>query len=159
MNQDALQFGGEKEVLAPRGNVERLDADPVAGKNQALARLGPDGDGKHPAQFLEAAGVPLEKGVEHSFCIAMGLKPMSARRKGPANFEMIVDFAVEDDGGVAIFGKDGLIALGKVNDLEPRRAQTAAWQTGRRPVHRARDGAKFWLPDECAPDRDASLSR
>ncbi len=38
---------------------------------------------------------------------------------------MIVDFAVEHDDGVAVFGRDGLIAVLEVKDLQARRAHRA----------------------------------
>ena len=38
---------------------------------------------------------------------------------------MVVDFAVEDDDGIAIVRKDGLIAGREVNNLEPGCAQRA----------------------------------
>ncbi len=42
-----------------------------------------------------------------------------------AQFLMVVDFAVEDDGHIAIFRQNRLIAVTEVDDLEPRRAHGA----------------------------------
>ena len=39
-----------------------------------------------------------------------------------ANLGVVVDFAIEDDDGVAVFGAHGLIAAGEIDDLEPHRA-------------------------------------
>src|SRR5215472_1807873 len=40
-----------------------------------------------------------------------------------AHCQVIVDFAVEDDPAVAIFGEDGLIAVVEIDDFEARGAQ------------------------------------
>ena len=48
---------------------------------------------------------------------------MSALFQFAAQFQVIVNLAVEDNDGVAILGYDGLIAALDVDDLQPRRAQ------------------------------------
>ena len=40
-----------------------------------------------------------------------------------AQLEMIVNFAVEDNSGMAVIGEDGLIARGQVQNLQPRGAE------------------------------------
>src|SRR5215472_13155183 len=40
-----------------------------------------------------------------------------------AQREVVVNLPVKDDSGVAIFGKDGLIAMVQVDDFQARRAQ------------------------------------
>src|SRR5271157_1371835 len=42
-----------------------------------------------------------------------------------AQFRVVVDFAVEHDGYIAIFGQNGLVARAEVYNLEPRRAHRA----------------------------------
>ena len=48
---------------------------------------------------------------------------MAARRQFVAQLEVVIDLAVEDDGGVAVVAVDGLVAALQVDDLEPHRAQ------------------------------------
>ena len=50
---------------------------------------------------------------------------MAARFESLANFEVVIDFAVEDDDGVAILGVDWLIAAGQIDDLETRCTEIA----------------------------------
>jgi glycogen debranching enzyme len=42
-----------------------------------------------------------------------------------AHFEVIVDFSVEHDDRVAVFGRDGLIAVLQINDFQARGAHRA----------------------------------
>ena len=50
--------------------------------------------------------------MEHRFCIAMSVKGVAARFKSFAEFEVVIDFAVEDNDGVAVSGVDRLISPG-----------------------------------------------
>ena len=102
MDEDGLQLGAEVEVVAAMCDVERLDADAVPGQNQPPVGVGPDGDGEHAAQPLEARGVPFQECVENGFSVAMGMKAMSGFFELGADLKMVVDLAVEDDGGVAV---------------------------------------------------------
>ena len=61
----------------------------------------------------------------------MGPEAVAERFERLTDLEMIVDFAIEDDGGIAIIGNDGLIAGREVNNLEAGCAQRA--------VRRAKD--------------------
>ena len=47
--------------------------------------------------MLEAGRIPLEKGVEHDFGVAMSMKLMAEGFELVANFDVVIDFAVEDD--------------------------------------------------------------
>ncbi len=87
------------------------------------SRLAPQRHREHPAQPREAVRVPLEERVQNRFGVAVGAEAMSALFQFAAQFQVIVDLAVEDDDGVAILGQDGLIAALHVDDLQPRRAQ------------------------------------
>jgi hypothetical protein len=75
--------------------------------------------------MLEATRVPFEEGMEHSFCIAMSVKVVAARFESFANFEVVIDFAVEDDDGVAVCGVNRLIPPGQIDDFQTGGAQIA----------------------------------
>jgi hypothetical protein len=47
--RQGAQLGGERELIARRTVVERLDPERVAREHQAAARLVPDRNGEHPA--------------------------------------------------------------------------------------------------------------
>ena len=61
--------------------------------------------------------------MQNRFGVAVGVEAMAALFQIPAQFQVIVDFAVKGDDGVAVLGQDGLIAALDVDNLEPRRAQ------------------------------------
>jgi hypothetical protein len=109
-------------------DVQRLDAHTIAGQHDTVLRFHPQCDGEHTAEARETLLIPLDEGTEHSFSIGVGLKAVAALLEFTANFEVIVDFAVEDDTGVAIFRKDGLIAAVEIDDLEAGRSHRE--QTG-----------------------------
>ena len=85
--------------------------------------LAPQRHREHPAQPRETFRVPLEERIQNRFGVAVGAEAISALFQFPAQFQVIVDLAVEDDDGVAVFGHDGLIAALDVDNLQPRRAQ------------------------------------
>ena len=77
---------------------------------------------EHAAQPRETLGVPLEERIQNRFGIAAGAEAISALLQFPAQLQVIVDLAVKDDDGVAIFGYDGLISTLNVDDLQASRA-------------------------------------
>ncbi len=64
--------------------------------------FGPDGDGEHAAQLLKAAGVPLQKRVQNGFGVAVRVEAVAQLLQLGPDFQVVVDFAVEDDDGVAV---------------------------------------------------------
>jgi hypothetical protein len=125
MDENALQLRSKEDVLAALGDVKRLDADAVASQHQTLPGVGPKGDRKHASQPLETGGVPFKKCLKNGLGIAVGLKAAAECFELAAYFKVIVDFAVEDDYGVAILGKYGLIAGCQVDNLEAGRTERA----------------------------------
>ena len=83
----------------------------------------PQCDSEHSSQFGEALFVPLQKGTQDGFRIGMGFEVMSQVFQFGAQLEVIVNLSVEDDPTIAVFGKNGLIAMIQVDDFQPRRAQ------------------------------------
>ena len=52
-------------------DVERFDAEAIAGDYQAARGFGPEGDGEHAAQAGEALRIPFEKGMENGFGVGV----------------------------------------------------------------------------------------
>ena len=52
-------------------DVERFDAEAIAGEDQAARRFGPESDGEHAAQPGEALRIPFKKGVEYGFGVGV----------------------------------------------------------------------------------------
>ena len=90
-----------------RAIVERLDAHAVAGQHQAPRGFGPQRDGKHAAQAGKATGIPLEKGGQNRFGVAVRVETMAELFQFGAQFQVVVNFAVEDDDRVAVGGEMG----------------------------------------------------
>ena len=65
--------------------------------------------------------------LEHGFRIAMGVKTMAERFEFAAHFEVVINFAIEDDYRVAVFGLNRLISPGEIDDFEPSGAKIAGW--------------------------------
>src|SRR5208282_1316810 len=114
MNENALQLRRKEEVVAALGDVQRLDADAVAGEHQPLPGIAPDGSREHATQAFETSGVPLQKCLQDGFSITVSLKTVAQRLKLAADLEVVVNFAIEGDDRVAIFGKNRLIAACQV---------------------------------------------
>ena len=76
-----------------------------------------------PRSREKHSGVPLEERIQNRFGIAAGAEAIPALFQFAAQFQVIVDLAVEDDDGVAILGNDGLISARNVDNLQARRAQ------------------------------------
>ncbi len=116
--EDGFQFGAEEEVRAVAGEVERLDAEPVAGEDEAAARLGPEGQSEHAAKLREAGDIPFEERGEDGLGVGTGMKAVAAFFQFRAEFFVIVDLAVENDYRIAVLGKDGLVAGGEIDDFQ-----------------------------------------
>jgi hypothetical protein len=66
--------------------------------------------------------IPLNKSVQDRFRIGMRMKPVPQLLKLAPQFEMIVNFPIEDNRRVAIIGNDGLVSTLKINNFQARRA-------------------------------------
>ena len=83
--------------------------------------------------------VPFEKGVQHGFGVGVRNETVAERFQLGAQFQVVVDFAVEDDHGIAIVRKDGLVAAFEVNNFQARGAQASRCRIGRRLAGPGRD--------------------
>jgi len=106
-------------------DVERLDAKAIAGEDEAARGFSPERDGEHAAEAGEALGVPFKKSVENGFGVGVRNETMAERFQFGAQFQVVVDFAVEDDYGVAIRREDGLVAAFEVDNFQARGAEGA----------------------------------
>ena len=59
----------------------------------------------------------------------MSLEAVAQSFQLAPDFEMVIDFAIEDDDRIAIFGKDRLVAVGEIDNLQPGGAQGTALGT------------------------------
>ena len=104
VDKERFEFGSEVKFAARPASVKGLDADTVAHKHEPALILDPKGSGKHSAQTAETTGVPLEKGAEEDFGVAVRDEAVTNRFEFAAKVTVIVDFAIEDEDGIAVFG-------------------------------------------------------
>ncbi len=81
-------------------------------------RFGPQGCGEHSPQLRERVDVPFEKGAQNRFRVATGIEHVAALLQLAAQFGVVVNFAVEDEDGVAVVAEHGLAAVIEIDDLE-----------------------------------------
>ncbi len=98
-------------------------AKAIAGEEQLAARLVIDGDGKHAAQLLNAIGTQVVVEVKDALGVGFGGEAMAAAFEIRTQLGKVVDFAVEDDPGTAIFVEDGLMSAGNVDDGKAAHAE------------------------------------
>ena len=125
MNQNRLQLRAEKQVLSVPHKIKRLDSHAVARQHQPFRRFRIQRDGKHAAQTRKARRVPLDERTQNSFRIAVGVEAMAECLQFAPQFHVVVNFAVEHNGDIAVVRDNRLVAATEVNDLEPRRAHRA----------------------------------
>src|SRR6202044_936088 len=97
------------------GDVKRLNADAVACQNQTLLGVSPNGGSEHASQSLETIGIPFEKCLKNGFSVTVALKAAAERFEFAADLKVVIDFSVENDDRVVIFGKNWLITRCQIN--------------------------------------------
>ena len=110
-------------VAALAREIQRLDAHAIARQHQALLRLAPDGQRKHAAHAAKAVGVPFQKGVQHDFRVAVAGETMAPLLQLAAQLAMVINFAVVNQGEIAIVAVHRLLAGDEIDDGEPHRAE------------------------------------
>jgi hypothetical protein len=121
--QDGLDLGGEDQLPLGHGVEERLDAEPVAGEQEALAGAVPDGEGEHPLQPLDAALAFLFVEMEDRLRVAAAPVVVAEGLQSRAQRGVVVDLPVEDDPHRAVFVRHRLMAAGHVHDGQPPMGQ------------------------------------
>src|SRR5208337_3007584 len=123
--EDRLDFGCEVKIPFVKRVVQRLLAQAVARQDQLALGLVVDGEGKHAAQFLDAVGAHFFVEMNDDFGIGVGVEAVAAVFELRAKFGKVVDLAVVNDPGAAVFVENGLMASGKVDDGEAAHAETS----------------------------------
>jgi hypothetical protein len=49
----------------------------------------------------------------------MSLEVVAQSFELATELEMVIDFAIEDDSVITVFGKDRLVAVGEIDDFQP----------------------------------------
>ncbi|MCY1528253.1 hypothetical protein D9M68_633530 [compost metagenome] len=90
------QTGGEAQALAGLRQVQRLDAEPVAGDEQAPPVAFPDGEGEHSIESGQQLRAPGVVSLQQHFRIAVGKEAVTQSFQLLAQFRVVVDGAVEN---------------------------------------------------------------
>ncbi len=87
-------------------------------RNSSCVALVPDREGKHAAQVFRTVSAVLIVSVNDRFGVAVGVEGVTEFFEFLAQFEIVVDLAVENDPGGAILVVDGLLPAFQVDDGE-----------------------------------------
>jgi hypothetical protein len=117
--EDRLDLGAEAEARVGPRVVERLDAEPVTGEQQAAPAPVPQREGEHPAEPLHAALAHLLVQVKDGLGVAPRLVTVAARLQLRTQRGVVVDLAVERDPDLAVGGAHRLVSARDVDDGEP----------------------------------------
>src|SRR5262245_43811549 len=97
MSQHCLELRSEDEFFLVSIEVERLDANSIAGQDQSAGLPVPDGEREHAAQPIHEPVAHFLIEMDEDFGIAVSLEAMAAGLEVGAERLIVVDLAVEDD--------------------------------------------------------------
>jgi hypothetical protein len=110
-----------RETQPPRrlGQVHRLDAEPVAGQDDASGSVLDQREREHPEEVRHAVGAPAVVRLDDHLGVRGGEEPVAGRRESGPQLLVVVDAAVEDQGEPQLLVGHRLPArLGQVDDLQ-----------------------------------------
>ena len=96
-----LRFARERKAVLVQSPVKRFDSQTIPRSEKPLLPLIPDGETEHTVQALQAPFTEFLVEVNDYFGIAVRSKYVTAR-EFTAQFEVVVDFAVEYDPDSAV---------------------------------------------------------
>ncbi len=92
----ALRLGRESVPVGGPGDVQRLDAEPVAGPEDLLGLGVPDDEGEHAAQLLDPVGAVVVVAGHDGLAVTLGVEyRVVVCAQSGAQFDVVVDLAVE----------------------------------------------------------------
>ena len=118
--QQRGQRGGEAQPARRLGQVQRLDAQPVAGQGEHAGVAVGHGEGEHAQEVVDAVGAPAVERLDQHLGVGGGEEPVAVALQLVAQLLVVVDAAVEHRGQAEV-GVDHRLgaALGQVDDLQP----------------------------------------
>ncbi len=118
--QERRQERCEADALGGFRIIERLDAEPVARQRHRAGVAFVDREGEHAVKPLDAGLAPFVERLEHHLGVAMREEVVAGRDQLFAQFRIVVDAAVEDDGQAERRVDHRLAGLFRqVDDLQP----------------------------------------
>jgi hypothetical protein len=104
--------------------VERLDAQPVAGRKQASLPAIPDGECEHAAQVQDTLSPMLLVEMKDSLGVALRAVRMTLRFQPAPKLAVVINFSVEDDPDIARCVRKRLLSGMQVNHTQPPHPQS-----------------------------------
>ena len=121
---ERLRLRSEGELRLGLDVIERFDAEAVAATEELSAPAVPDRKGPHAVEALDAALAPLLIGSQQHLGVAGAAKGVAKRGQFGAQFDVVVDLAVETDGELAVGAAHGGVAARReVEDGQPALGQ------------------------------------
>ncbi len=124
ISQDGLQFRGKPQRTAVVEIVQRFDAHPVARHEQAASFRVPNGEGKHPAELLDALGTLVLVQMNNDFRVGLRAKYVAPLDQPLPKLVEVVNLAIEHNPDRIVLIREGLASRAQVNDGEPTMSQT-----------------------------------
>jgi len=128
--EEGFGLAGEEESAGGVGVVEGFLAYAVAGEEELLFGLVPEGEGEHAAEVGGAVGAVLFVEVEDDFGVGLGAEAVAGGLEVAAEGFEVVALAVVDEVEGAVFVGHGLVAGGEVDDGEAAMGQAAGGGVG-----------------------------
>ena len=114
-----LDLRPEYQRLAVAPVIKGFLARAVARQKQSLGLVIPQGDGEHAVQFAQAVRALLLVQVDDGFAVGMRLEMVTAFQQPLAQLAVVIDLAVENQGDVAGFVGERLVAGFEINNAQP----------------------------------------
>ena len=116
--------GRESDARRVLGEVQRLDAEPVAAEQHPAAVALDDREGEHAVQALDEPVAPVVVGLEQHLGVAVGEEPVAVLAQLATQLLVVVDAAVPRDGQPQIGVDHRLRArFGQIDDLQATMAE------------------------------------
>ena len=96
-SEQLFDLGSQRYACVVGDEIERLDAEAVARGEQALLHIVPDDEGEHPAETRERLLPPDLVSPQEDFTVRLGAEYFAALRQLLAEFQVVVQFAVENE--------------------------------------------------------------
>ena len=101
--QNGLQLRGKEQPSPLFGIKQGLHPDPVAGQEQPLCPVLPDGEGIDAVELFQNFPTPLGVAVEEHLRVRMAFEPVAQLHKAPAELSRIVKLPIINDGVFLVF--------------------------------------------------------
>ena len=119
MRQETLDFRAEQECFSHLCIIQRFDAEEISCSEQGFLFLVPDDKGEHTTQLLQQCCAVFLIAVNQNFGVGLCCKLVSFFDQRLTNGLVVINFAIEEQGKIAICTVKRLCAgIGYVNDAQ-----------------------------------------